>query len=218
MPYAFDEKAGARIGVMRRDLPAKGVRWLEIDPCYFFHPMNASNTGESIRVDVARYPELWRNDSLHFGSAFLHRYEIDLAGGTVRESALDDLAIEFPRIREDRCGLPNRFGYAASTRDDGVVVGTGLVRYDLETGKREVFERSRESLPSEAVFVPAAPTASEGEGWLLAYLHDPGCGPSELAVFDATRLAAGPVARVKLPQRVPLGFHGSWIAEADLTS
>ncbi len=221
MPYAFEEAAGARIGIMRRDAPAAGVRWLEIEPCYFFHPMNASNSGGRIRVDVARYPELWRNSSGHFGSAFLHRYEIDLASGTVHESALDDLAIEFPRIREDRNGLPNRFGYAASTRDDGVVVGTGLVRYDLETGKREVFDGKGECLPSEAVFVPASggisggasEGSSEGDGWLLAYLHDRGCGPSEFAVFDATRIAAGPVARVMLPQRVPLGFHGSWIGD-----
>ena len=135
----------------------------------------------------------------------------------MRVSALDDLAIEFPRIREDRNSLPNRFGYAAATRDDGVVVGTGLVRYDLETGKREVFDGKGECLPSEAVFVPASADASEGssegDGWLLAYLHDRGCGPSEFAVFDATRIAAGPVARVKLPQRVPLGFHGSWISD-----
>ena len=217
MPYAFDEVAGARIGIMRRDSPAAGVRWLEIEPCYFFHSLNAWNAGDKIRVDVARYPELWRNTSGHFGSAFLHRYEIDLAEGTVRESALDDLAIEFPRIREDRNSLPNRFGYAAATRDDGVVVGTGLVRYDLETGKREVFDGKGECLPSEAVFVPASADASEGssegDGWLLAYLHDRGCGPSEFAVFDATRIAAGPVARVKLPQRVPLGFHGSWIGD-----
>jgi hypothetical protein len=61
MPYAFDESAGARIGVLRRDAPTRPVRWLEIEPCYFFHPMNASNSGDSIRIDVARYPELWRN-------------------------------------------------------------------------------------------------------------------------------------------------------------
>jgi carotenoid cleavage dioxygenase len=211
MPYAFDAKAGARIGVLRRDAPTAPVRWLEIEPCYFFHPMNASNAGDSIRVDVARYPSLWAETSGRFDSAYLHRYEIDLAAGTIREQALDDLAIEFPRVREDRTGLPYRFGYAASTRDDGAVVGSGLVRYDLEAGKREVFDGRGTCLPSEAVFVPAGADASEGEGWLLAYLHDRACGPSEFAVFDATRLSAGPIARVKLPLRIPLGFHGSFV-------
>lgn len=219
MPYAFEPEAGARIGVLRRDAPTAGVRWLPIEPCYFFHPMNASNDGDAIRVDVARYSELWRESSGRFDSAHLHRYEIDLAAGTVRERALDDLAIEFPRVREDRTGLANRFGYAASTRDDGAVVGAGLVRYDLETGKREVFDGRGKCLPSEAVFVPASAgenpgtEASEGDGWLLAYLHDRGCGPSEFAIFDATRVSAGPIARVALPQRVPLGFHGSFVPD-----
>ena len=213
MPYAFEESAGARIGVLRRDAPTSAVRWLEIEPCYFFHPMNASNAGDAIRIDVARYPDLWRNTSGHFGFAFLHRYEIDLARGTVREQAIDDLAIEFPRVREDRTGLPNRFGYAASTRDDGIVVGIGLVRYDFETGKREVFDGRGTCLPSEAVFAPASVSAPEGEGWLLAFLHDRDGGANEFAVFDATRVEAGPIARAKLPQRVPLGFHGSWVPE-----
>jgi carotenoid cleavage dioxygenase-like enzyme len=223
MPYAFDASAGARIGVLRRDAPTAPVRWLEIEPCYFFHPVNAWNEEGRIRLDVARYPELWRERTDRFGTASLHRYDIDLASGTVRSEALDDLGIEFPRIREDRCGLRSRFGYAATTRDDGVVVGTGLVRYDLETGQRERFEGGGATMPSEAVFVPAstrngaaATGEAEGEGWLLAYLHDPGCGPSEFAIFDATRLAKGPIARAKLPQRIPLGFHGSWIDDAEL--
>lgn len=219
LPYAFDASAGARIGVLRRDAPESPVHWLEIEPCFFFHPLNAWNNGDSIRIDVARYPELWREDSGRFGSAFLHRYEIDLVRGTVRETPLDDLGIEFPRVREDRVGLPTRFGYAARTRDDGIVVGAGLVRYDLETGARTLFDGEGKWMPGEAVFVPsgaAGTRGGEGDGWLLAYLHDRDGGASELGVFDATRLARGPVARVRLPQRVPLGFHGTFIPDEAL--
>jgi carotenoid cleavage dioxygenase len=32
-------------------------------------------------------------------------------------------------------------------------------------------------------------------------------------VLAAQDFAGGPVARVHLPARVPLGFHGSWIAD-----
>ncbi len=33
MPYAGDDRHGARLGVVRRDDPDAGVRWFEIDPC-----------------------------------------------------------------------------------------------------------------------------------------------------------------------------------------
>ncbi len=36
----------------------------------------------------------------------------------------------------------------------------------------------------------------------------------EVAVFNATAVAAGPVGRVRLPQRIPDGFHGDWIPAA----
>jgi carotenoid cleavage dioxygenase len=32
-------------------------------------------------------------------------------------------------------------------------------------------------------------------------------------ILDAARFAARPVARIRLPQRVPFGFHGAWIGD-----
>jgi carotenoid cleavage dioxygenase len=37
---------------------------------------------------------------------------------------------------------------------------------------------------------------------------------SELVVLDARDLAAGPLARVHIPRRVPLGFHANWFPES----
>jgi carotenoid cleavage dioxygenase-like enzyme len=37
---------------------------------------------------------------------------------------------------------------------------------------------------------------------------------SDLAVFNATDVEAGPVALVQLGHRVPDGFHGNWVAAA----
>jgi carotenoid cleavage dioxygenase len=68
----------------------------------------------------------------------------------------------------------------------------------------------------EAVFVPAAGTAGEDAGWLLSIVTDRSGTGSELLVLDATDVAAAPVASVRLPRAVPAGFHGSWIADADL--
>lgn len=52
--------------------------------------------------------------------------------------------------------------------------------------------------------------AAENDGWLLTVVTDRAEGRSDLAVIDARDVAAGPIARVHLPQRLPFGFHSNW--------
>jgi hypothetical protein len=40
--------------------------------------------------------------------------------------------------------------------------------------------------------------------------------PTRLQVLDAKTMSPKPVAKVKLPQRVPLGFHGTFIYQEQL--
>jgi carotenoid cleavage dioxygenase-like enzyme len=63
------------------------------------------------------------------------------------------------------------------------------------------------------VFVAASPTAGEEEGWVLTVVYDERRDASDLVVLDATDFSGAPVATVHLPQRVPFGFHGSWVPE-----
>jgi len=55
--------------------------------------------------------------------------------------------------------------------------------------------------------------ADRDEGYVLSYLYDERSGKSEVQILDATRFAEGPIARIRLPVRVPFGFHGSWGAQ-----
>jgi carotenoid cleavage dioxygenase len=36
-------------------------------------------------------------------------------------------------------------------------------------------------------------------------------GTSKLVVLDARDVGAGPIARISIPQRVPYGFHATWV-------
>jgi carotenoid cleavage dioxygenase len=65
----------------------------------------------------------------------------------------------------------------------------------------------------EPQFVPLAPDSGEGEGWLLVIVNRLAENRSELAVFDALDLAAGPVALYDIGVRVRSTFHGNWIPE-----
>jgi carotenoid cleavage dioxygenase-like enzyme len=58
--------------------------------------------------------------------------------------------------------------------------------------------------------------AAEDDGYLMTYVHDENRNKSELVVYDARTMSAVPVARVELPVRVPYGFHGAHITEAQL--
>ncbi len=211
MPYRWSDEYGARLGVMRRDDPFGPVRWFDIDPCYVFHVANAFETtsarGNSVVLHAVRYPELWRDSGGFDTDGVLWSWTIDLQTGTVTERQLDDRAVEFPRIDDRLATLPARYA---------VSVGDGrLVRYDLTTG--DAVEHAFGSAhspggPGEAVFVPGSGTADESNGWYIGYVYDPARDGSDLVIIDASDFAAQPVARIKLPHRVPFGFHGNWIS------
>lgn len=61
--------------------------------------------------------------------------------------------------------------------------------------------------------MPSAPDAAEDEGYLVTYVLDTSTSTSSFVVLDAADMTAEPIATVALPQRIPLGFHGSWFAD-----
>jgi carotenoid cleavage dioxygenase len=60
------------------------------------------------------------------------------------------------------------------------------------------------------VFAPRAADAAEDDGWILSIVHDENTDQSSLVILDARAVEAAPVAKVKLPRRVPYGAHGNW--------
>ena len=65
-------------------------------------------------------------------------------------------------------------------------------------------------MPGEFVFVPESSNADEDAGWLLGLVIDRAADATDLAILDARRIEAPPVATVRLPHRIPPGFHGNW--------
>ena len=92
----------------------------------------------------------------------------------------------------------------------------GLIKYDLVKGTSEHHVYGQGRTGGEGVFVPRPDSTGEDDGWLVTYVHDAASGTSELVVVEARDFRAPPVARVLLPVRVPYGFHGTWIASAEL--
>lgn len=215
-PAAWNPDYGARVGVMPRDGGNADVRWFDVELCYVFHPLNAFDDNGRVVVDVARHPKMFDRDI--YGPAeeppTLDRWTIDLDGGKVVEERIDDRPQEFPRVDDRVVGRPHRFGYATyfGLDDRGIQFG-GLLRHDLRAGAVEEKTFGPGTHAGEGVFVAASPTAAEDEGWVLSVVYDEGRDASDLVVLDATAFSGPPVATVHLPQRVPFGFHGSWVPE-----
>jgi carotenoid cleavage dioxygenase len=224
MPFRWDDNYGARLGVLRRDDPYGPIRWFDIDPCYVFHVANAYDNGNSVVLQAVRYPELWRdNENWHNNGGFgaegvMWRWTMDLEHGSVDEHQLDERAVEFPRIDDRRAGLPAHYAITVGSQQGIAPVphSGNLIRYDLnrETTEEHRFDNDgTPGAPGEAVFVPEGSAASELAGWYLTYVYEPASDSSYLAIIDASSFEGNPVARVRLPQRVPHGFHGNWIAD-----
>ena len=215
MPIHWDDSYPARLGVMPRNGTDAQVQWVDINPCYVFHPMNSYEDGETIVLDVARFSHIWRDSPMDFPSPELWRWTIDTKTGKVSEEQIDDRSAEFPRVADSVIGLKHRYGYmmglALDANPDAPMSTSGsILKYDREKGERSEIELGRGRMGGEAVFVPSASPNSEDDGYLMTFVHDAESDTSQFVIMDAASMDNTPVASVDLP-RIPSGFHGSWI-------
>jgi carotenoid cleavage dioxygenase len=216
MPYHWDPRYPARVGVMPREGGSEDVRWFQVGPCFVFHPLNAydlaGETGDTVVLDVVRHPKMFATDrnGPNEGQTTLDRWTIELAAGTLRESRLDDHPQEFPQVDERVTGRRHRYGYTmAAQPGTGLNAGNALLRHDLLTGRTERHTLGAGRQGSEFVFVPSSPHAAEEDGVLMGYVYDTTTDRSDLVILDAQTLDS--IATVHLPARVPNGFHGNWL-------
>jgi carotenoid cleavage dioxygenase len=221
--YAWEPDKGAYVGVMKRNGAAKDITWFRGEACYVFHVMNAWEDGNRIIADVMQFEEAplfphpdGSPTDREKSRARLCRWTFDLAGNTDRftQTYLDDMTGEFPRVDDRRAGLKTGHGWYACANPelaaDGLAL-SGIVHVDGEGTRRGRYLLPLGDTISEPVFVARDDNAAEGDGWLLAAVWRARDNVSDLAVFNATDVAAGPVALVHLGHRVPDGFHGNWV-------
>jgi carotenoid cleavage dioxygenase len=217
MPYRWDDDYGARVGIMPRDGGDADVSWFDVEPCYVFHPMNAYDEGDTVVIDVVRHPTMFAkseegpNDG---GTPTLDRWTVDKAAGKVREERLNDRGQEFPRVNESLLMSQHRYGYAVEiVNTDSGFDSTHLLKHDLRAGTTEEHDFGTGGHAGEFVFVPSDAATSEDDGYLMGFVYDATRDASDFVVLDGHDVGAAPLATVRLPARVPYGFHGNWVAD-----
>ncbi len=196
------------------DRAGNEVMRIETDPCHVYHFGNAYEQGDRIIIDalVSKIEPLMPNRhgkvaSDLEGAAYLARWTINLKKCSIHLEYLDKTAGEFPRFDERFNGYAYRHLYMAGQAVPGALFDR-IVHYDLQNGKHLVHEFGQD-IPTEPVFV--ARSSEEGDGYILAVVYRAQEDRSDVVILDAQHIDAEPLAMIKIPHRIPFGFHGNFI-------
>lgn len=212
---------GLRVLVLPKDR-LDAPRWFELPAGFVFHLGNAWEDGRTIRLDCMQSPDAWHANTalkqVMEGRHTAHAYarlsfiELDLASGRARQTLAAPVA-EFPRVDPSVVGRRYRQLFMAERADPGDRPGyDALLRFDVETGATDRYRFGRGVMVEEHLFVPRPGATREGEGWLVGTSLDLERKRTRLHVFDATNLAAGPLAQASMARAMPLGLHGAFVA------
>eukprot|EP01027_Heterolobosea_sp_BB2_P004190 GEZU01006374.1.p1 GENE.GEZU01006374.1~~GEZU01006374.1.p1 ORF type:complete len:459 (-),score=119.62 GEZU01006374.1:82-1458(-) len=173
---------------------------------------------------------------------FLCEFRFNLkTGQTTRQQVLlPQLPMEFPTINNGYTGRRNKYIYGIINRlrpdnpdhirefksraiKNGTVVfeSNQLVKFNREDGSyRSYRPQGERTYVGEFVFVPRynnnGEQVDEDDGYLVTFTYDEQANRSFFVVVDARDLSER--AQVPIPRRVPFGFHGKWISQAQLAT
>lgn len=226
-PYTWDADYRGKIGILPRDRRKGGITWIDVDPYYVLHFMNAWEEPDgTITVECPHFDRpAWDAASAFINGTAGHgampaknsrrsRWTIDPKAGTALFTIKDETTIEFPEINDLYTGRASRYAYAVSFPGAGQT-SCGLVKYDMATDRADRLVLPDGLYAGEPTFVPDPNGRAEDDGWLLTLVTDLRSRAAELWLLDARDLRK-PVAAVELPVWVPAGVHGAWIDDADL--
>ncbi len=209
-----------RFGVVDRHTTG-AVRWFETEPCYIYHVINAWEEGDDVVMLGCKMVPNPHASGDEFGpykamvevlalNAVPCEWRMNLKTGQCTSRDLDDAINEFPSINLNYAGQKNRYAYIQSIAPVNTLKFDGIYKYDFETGSRSQYCYENGVFGSEVAFAPRNNARHEDDGYLLGYCINERDMSSELRIWDAQDIEAGPVARVQLPVKVPAGFHATW--------
>ena len=217
-PFKWSPELGARIGLMPRTGSLNETQWFNVEPGATFHSFNAYEEGDEVVIESCRILPKEGDDFFTRGDLpQAWQWRINLMNQQVQEAQIHELPCEFPMIDRRLQGQKHRFNYGlmlSPASPDYPMHPKGIYKHDRELGQVDHWSLGEAVQPDEALFIPASPNAGEDEGWLISVVYNRQSAKSEVLVFNAQKLAKGPIARVLLPTRVPFGFHGLWLNRA----
>jgi carotenoid cleavage dioxygenase-like enzyme len=220
---SWKPERGTQVLVIDRD-SLEVVSRSTADPWYQWHYGNGYEDADgNLVVDLVRYDNFQTNRYLaEVATGYsqtrargtLWQIRLDPKSGRLLEAAeMSDRTAEFPVVNLREVGQPSRFTYLALRRP-GVDIGKepfgAIARFDYQTGTFAEADLGENSYVMEPIYAPDR--EAPDRGWVMTVVFDGNHDQSEIWIWDGDRLADEPVCRLRLPQVIPLGFHGTWKA------
>ena len=232
--WEWDYDKPTYVLIMPRGGTQEDVRIFEGPPCFSFHTMNAFTEGDLVHLDVnvGQLPPMPDANGWIPGpdktDQYLTRWTFDLSkrGSDFASRRLwpDGLSSDFTDPDPRWLTRPYRYGFMAA-RDrsvdahpdllQGVFFNT-VARIDHETGEVVKWTLDGNAALQEPQYVAKSPDAEEGDGYLLTVANRWPEQRGEMLIFDALRIADGPVATAHLPVFQRPVFHSAWVPGHEL--
>lgn len=230
--WAHDQELTCRVGIMPRDGDVGGMRWFEgAAGASAFHIMNAFDEGDLVHLDIFvsdtnAFPFMREAGAIDRSQRDIQgafeRWTFDLSrdGGDYDVRPLGPPG-DMPRIRDADTGRSYSHGWYLTVNPNGPPPLPGgpvgmtfnmLIRIDVARGGLAALALPPGHAISEPVHVPSA--VAGHDGWLIAVVdHQVGedVYASQVWIIDATKIEAGPVARVHVPVPLRAQVHGAWV-------
>ena len=224
-----DESLPTRFGVIPRHGKGEQIKWFEFPGCYIYHVVNAWEEGDNVVMYCCKMIDNGRAMPKEYGAyapmvdvlalrAVLTKWTMNMKTGATKEELIDDSVSEFPTVNLDRVGTKTRYSYHASIPDTATQVFDGILKYDLESGAFQRHQFGGQWFGSEPAFAPRFNAVDEDDGYVVSFVTDGESGASKALILNAQNISDAPIAEVKIPQRIPLGFHGTWANLREFTA
>ncbi|KAF5841759.1 carotenoid oxygenase [Dunaliella salina] len=237
LPLVFKDEQASHIGLAPHTATSQDqIQWFSLPSFMSFHCVNAweeGPRGHIVRMYLIAMKRMDMSASNLSDDYNMHMHEVtlDRMKGTANMRKVTSIIGDNPVIHPLLQGQRTKHAWTTIFRPGDVMgVSVGIAKYELTSRAMAANQDACVAqifyppghLGGEANFVPrnvnnpSMACDGEDDGFLMCYVHHAEANTSYLMVFDAKTMSDTPVAKVKLPQRVPYGFHGLFLNQEQL--
>ena len=200
LPYYWNDEYGARIGLLPRASAAtdgSDVRWFDIEPCYFYHPLNAYDLDDGrVVLDAVRYPKMFDQNRQGPNEGAVAVGPLDDRPGRGQGARGDARrpGAGVPAAQRDAAGAAQPVRLRRGVRRRRRRARSGDQARPRGRARRSSTTTARAASTLEPVFVPREGATAEDDGWVMSYVYDATTDRADVVILDAQDFTGDPVA------------------------